>query len=206
MPYENFPRKIIGLLICGIAICSACTQSDWHEPYPPHRIADNLFYVGSRGLASYLVTTPEGHILINSSFERTVPLIRASIEKLGFKITDVKIILSSHAHGDHVEGTGLMQELTGAKVFVMQGDDGVMRSGGEGQYLYKDRWKPCRVDRVLKDGDKVNLGGATLFAHLTPGHTRGCTTWTMTATDHGKLREVVIIGSPNVNPGYELVN
>ena len=133
MPYENFPRKIIGLLICGIAICSACAQSDWHEPYPPHRIADNLFYVGSRGLASYLVTTPEGHILINSSFERTVPLIRASVEKLGFKITDVKIMLSSHAHGDHVEGQGLMQELTGAKVFAMEGDASVISSGGKGQ-------------------------------------------------------------------------
>jgi metallo-beta-lactamase class B len=205
MPYENFPRKIIGLLICGIAICSACAQSDWHEPYPPHRIADNLFYVGSRGLASYLVTTPEGHILINSSFERTVPLIRASIEKLGFKITDVKIMLSSHAHGDHVEGQGLMQELTGAKVFAMEGDASVISSGGKGQYLYDDHWRPCRVDRILKDGDKVTFGGATLTAHLTPGHTRGCTTWTMTFMDNGKPRQVVIIGSPNVNPGYQLV-
>jgi metallo-beta-lactamase class B len=184
-------------------------QSDWHEPFPPHRIADNLYYVGSRGLASYLVTTSEGHILINSSFERTVPLIRASIENLGFKITDVKIILSSHAHSDHVEGTALMQELTGAKVFVMEGDDGVMSRGGEGQYLHEDRWKPCRVDRVLKDGDKVTFGKpneATLVAHLTPGHTRGCTTWTMTTMDNGKPRRVVIIGSPNVNPGFQLVN
>jgi metallo-beta-lactamase class B len=206
-------RTFIVLVFCGLSLEAfragrvfGQDTSTWHEPFPPHRIADNFFYVGSRGLASYLITTSEGHILINCSFERTVPLIRASIEKLGFKIADVKIILSSHAHGDHVEGTGLMQELTGAKVFVMQGDDQVMRTGGEGQYLYKDRWKPCRVDRVLKDGEKVTLGGATLFARLTPGHTRGCTTWTMTVTDHGELREVVIIGSPNVNPGYELVN
>jgi metallo-beta-lactamase class B len=180
--------------------------SDWHEPFPPHRIADNLYYVGSRGLASYLITTPEGHILINSSFERTVPLIRASIEKLGFNIGDVKIMLSSHAHGDHVAGQALMQELTGARVFAMQGDDRVISSGGEGQYLYKERWKPCRVDRVLKDGDKVTLGGASLVAHLTPGHTRGCTTWTMTAMDGGRPLQVVIVGSPNVNQGYQLVN
>src|ERR1043165_6743934 len=179
--------------------------SGWHEPYPPHRIAANLYYVGSRGLASYLITTSEGHILINSCFERTVPLIRASIEKLGFKITDVKIMLSSHAHGDHVEGQGLMQELSGARLFVMEGDDGVIRSGGQGQYLYNDRWRPCRVDRVLKDGDKVSLGGASLVAHLTPGHTRGCTTWTMTVRDAGKALQVVIIGSPNVNAGYQLV-
>lgn len=205
-------RAFIGCLLFGIVISSqsgralAVDTSGWHEPFPPHRIADNLYYVGSRGLASYLIATPEGHILINSSFERTVPLIHASIEKLGFKIHDVKIILSSHAHGDHVEGTALMQEITGAQVFVMKGDDDVMRSGGQGQYLYKEGWRPCRVDRVLKDGDKVSLGGATLAAHLTPGHTRGCTTWTMTATDAGKPRHVVIIGSPNVNEGYQLVN
>ena len=200
----------MGCLICGFGLGNAIVRgqgpSDWHEPFPPHRIADNLWYVGSRGLASYLVTTPEGHILINSSFERTVPLIRGSIEKLGFKISDVKIILSSHAHGDHVEGTALMQELTGARVLVMQGDDGVIRNGGEGQYLYTERWRTCRVDRVLKDRDKVTVGGATLVAHLTPGHTRGCTTWTMTAMDAGKTQNVVVIGSPNVNPGYQLVN
>jgi metallo-beta-lactamase class B len=197
---------VLGCLICCVSTLFGQNTSDWHESFPPHRIADNLYYVGSRGLASYLVTTREGHILINSSFERTVPLIRASVEKFGFKLKDVKIMLSSHAHADHVAGQGLMQELTGAKVFVMEGDDGVIRTGGEGQYLYKDRWRPCRVDRVLKDGDKVILGDATLVAHLTPGHTRGCTTWTMTAMDHGTPRPVVIIGSPNLNPGYQLVN
>ncbi|HEV8544364.1 MAG TPA: subclass B3 metallo-beta-lactamase [Verrucomicrobiae bacterium] len=199
-------------LICGLAICSRISlifgqdTSTWHEPFPPHRVADNLYYVGSRGLASYLVTTPEGHILINPCFERTVPLLRASIEKLGFKITDVKIILSSHAHGDHVEGQELLRQLSGARVFAMKGDAHAISTGGEGQYLYHDRWKPCRVDRVLEDGDKVTLGRATLVAHLTPGHTRGCTTWTMTALDQGKPRQVVIIGSPNVNAGYRLVN
>jgi metallo-beta-lactamase class B len=198
--------SFITILSCSFLSTFAQDNREWHEPFPPHRIADNLYYVGSRGLASYLVTTTNGHILINSSFERTVPLIRASIEKLGFKIIDVKIILSSHAHGDHVEGTALMQELTGAQVFAMQGDDQVMRSGGEGQYLYKDHWKPCRVDAVIKDGDKVTLGNASLIAHLTPGHTRGCTTWTMTALDNKIPRQVVIIGSPNVNPGYRLVN
>lgn len=192
--------------LCVSRQSSGQDTSTWHESFPPHRIADNLYYVGSRGLASYLITTPEGHILINACFERTVPLIRASIEKLGFQMSDVKVILSSHAHGDHVEGQGLLQQLSGARIFAMRGDAEVMRQAGAGQYLYDDHWTPCRVDRVLKDGEEVTLGNATLVAHLTPGHTRGCTTWTMVAKDHGESRNVVIVGSPNVNPGYRLVD
>ena len=180
-------------------------QRDWNEPFPPHRIADNLYYVGSRGLSTYLITTKQGHLLINSSFERTVPIIRANVEQLGFKLSDVKILLASHAHSDHVEGHALLKELTGAKVYVMQGDDQVIAKGGASQYMYKGGWKPCPVDRVLQDGDKVTLGEATLTARLTPGHTRGCTTWTMDAQDGGKTYHVVIIGSPNVNAGYRLV-
>jgi metallo-beta-lactamase class B len=175
-------------------------------PFPPHRIADNLYYVGSRQLSTYLVTSKKGHILINSSFESTVPLIRRNVEQLGFRFSDVKILLASHAHGDHVEGHALLRQLTGAQVLVMRGDDGVIRSGGQGQYLYKDRWKPCPVTRVLEDGDKVTLGEVTLVARRTPGHTRGCTTWTMRTTDRGKPYDVVIVGSPNVNPGYRLVD
>ena len=181
-------------------------QNDWDEPFPPHRIAGNLYYVGSKGLSTYLVTSASGHILINASFERTVPIIRANVEKLGFKLSDVKIILSSHAHDDHVGGLALLKELTGAKVYVMAGDDKVISSGGHGQYLYKADWKPCKVDKILKDGDIVELGDAKLRAHLTPGHTRGNTTWTLQVNDQGKQLNAVIIGSPNVNPGFQLVN
>ena len=181
-------------------------QNNWDEPFPPHRIADNLYYVGSAGLSSYLITSPKGHMLINASFDRTVSLIRASVEKLGFKFTDVKIILTNHAHNDHVAGTALLKELTGAKVYVMEGDDKVVASGGQGQYKYTDTWKPVKVDKVLKDGQTVEIGGSKLRAHLTPGHTRGNTTWTMETTDQGKKLNAVIIGSPNVNPGFELVN
>ncbi len=181
-------------------------QNDWDEPFPPHKLADNLYYVGSKGLSTYLVTSSKGHILINSSFERTVPLIRASVEKLGFKMSDVKIILSSHAHDDHVAGHALLRELTGAAVYVMEGDAEVVRSGGKGQYKYTATWRPCKVDKVLKDGDEVTLGEARLRAHLTPGHTRGNTTWSMQVTDQGKPLSAVIVGSPNVNPGFELVN
>ncbi len=177
------------------------------EAFPAHRVVGNVYYVGSKSLATYLITTPEGHILINSGFEETVPLIRASVESLGFQMRDVKILLASHAHSDHVAGHSLLQERTGAKVCVMRGDDDVIASGGVGQYFYPDsRWPACKVDRVLKDREEVKLGGTTLIARLTPGHTRGCTTWTWSATEGGKNYHVVVIGSPNVNPGYRLVD
>src|SRR5882672_6569045 len=196
------------LLACVTAgAFPAFAQSDWHDPFPPHRIADHLYYVGSKGLASYLITTTNGHILINSSFERTVPILRTNIEALGFKFTDIKILLTSHAHSDHASGHALIKKLTGARVEVMEGDAQVIVNGGKGQYLYTedDAWKPCAVDRVLKDGDMVALGEARLTARLTPGHTRGCTTWLMQTTDGGKTWNVVIVGSPNVNPGYALI-
>jgi metallo-beta-lactamase class B len=177
------------------------------EPFPAHRVVGNVYYVGSKSLASYLITTPDGRILINSGFEETVPLIRVAVESLGFKLRDVKILLASHAHSDHVAGHALLKELTGAKVYVMRGDDGAITSGGEGQYLYKDsRWRPCAVDRVLEDGEEVKLGGVTLVARRTPGHTPGCTTWTWRVNEKDKTHDVVVIGSPNVNPGYQLVD
>ena len=196
----------IKLLLAALAFVLplAAQNNGWDDPFPPHRIADNLYYVGSRGLSTYLVTTSEGLILINASFDRTVPIIKSNVEKLGFKFSDVKILLTSHAHDDHVGGTALVKELTGAKVFVMEGDEKVLESGGHGQYLYKGAWNPVKVDRVLKDGDEVRLGDAVLKAIRTPGHTRGCTTWTMQAKYGGKVYNVVIVGSPNANPGYQL--
>lgn len=188
----------IALLLPVLALV-AQDRNDWHEPFPPHRIAGNLYYVGTGGLASFLVTTPEGHILINSSFERDVPLIRSSIEKLGFKFGDVKILLTSHAHDDHAAGSFLVKELTGAKVMVMAGDDDIVRKGG------KD-WKPCKVDRVLKDGDEVKLGGMILTAHWTPGHTKGATTWTFPVDDGGKTYRVLILSSLTINHPQGLVN
>jgi metallo-beta-lactamase class B len=173
------------------------------DSFPPHRIAENLYYVGSKGLATYLVTTGQGHILINPSFETTVPLLRTNVEKLGFKFTDIKILLNSHAHSDHVAGMALAKELSGAAVYVMKGDEKIVETGGASG---RRPWKPTSVQRVLADGDKVTLAGTTLTAVLTPGHTRGCTTWTMRAKLAGKNRNVVVVCSPNVNPNYRLVN
>ena len=187
----------------------AKAQNDWTEPFPAFRIAGNLYYVGSKGLANYLITTPKGHILINSDLEANVPLIRASIESLGFKFTDVKILLISHAHWDHDAGSAMIKKLTGAKYMVMDADVAVVESGGKNDFQYGNDpaqlYPPTKVDRRLRDGDQVKLGDAVLTAHLTPGHTKGCTTWTMKVNDSGKTRDVVIIGSPNVNPGYKLV-
>jgi metallo-beta-lactamase class B len=187
----------------------AQVNPDWIEPFPPFRIAGNLYYVGSKDLASYLIATPQGHILINSSLETSPPLIRASVEKLGFKLSDVRILLVSHAHWDHDGGSAAIKTLTGATYMVMDGDVSVVESGGKTDFQYGNSpaslYPPTKVDHVLHDGDEVKLGGTTLVAHLTPGHTKGCTTWTMKVTEAGKSYDVVIIGSPNVNDGYKLV-
>lgn len=171
---------------------------DWHQPFPGFKIAGNLYYVGTADLAVYLIHTPQGNILINSNFEQDVPLMRASLEKLGFNYKDTKIILISHAHGDHDAAVGLIQKETGAKVMVMDADVAEVQSTRPGR-------PAAHVDRVLHDGDTVELGGSKLTARLTPGHTKGCTTWTMQVREDGKTLNAVIVGSPNVNPGYILV-
>lgn len=198
------------LLAClGCALINKTDQNDWTTPFPAFRIAGNLYYVGSKDLASYLVTTPEGHILINSNLEEGVPLIRASVESLGFKFTDIKILLISHAHSDHSGGSALVKELTGAKYMVMDGDVDVVESGGKTDFYYANEpealFKATKVDHTLHDGDEVRLGGSVLVARLTPGHTKGCTTWTMKVQEDSKMYNAVIVGSPNVNPGYQLV-
>ena len=167
--------------------------------FPPHKIIGDLYYVGTGSLSSFLVVTPEGHILINTTFERNVPVIQKSVEELEFKFTDVRIVLGSHAHGDHMEGDALVKQLTGAQVMAMAEDVPAleaMRPGG----------KPHPVDKALRDGEEVTLGGMTLVAHLTPGHTRGTTTWSLKVPEAGRTYDVVIIGSLGVNPGVRLVN
>ena len=196
---------LIVLATSGQALAQGA--SDRMTPFPAFRIAGNLYYVGSKDLASYLITTPRGDILINSSYQESVPLIQHSIESLGFKMGDVKILLISHAHDDHDAGSAQIIKLSGAKYMVMDADVPVVESGVD--YFYtadKYHYPGVKVDRVLHDGDQVRLGGTVLVAHKTPGHTKGCTTWTMKVTDKGKTYNVVIVGSWNVNPGYRLVD
>jgi metallo-beta-lactamase class B len=201
--------SVVVLVLAFAGSLFAQANPEWTEPFPPFRIAGNLYYVGSKGLASYLITTPNGNILINSDLEANVPMISASIEKLGFHFADTKILLISHAHWDHDAGSAMIIQRTGAKYMVMDADVSVVESGGKTDFQYGSTpgslYRPVKVDRVLHDGDEVTLGGTVLVAHLTPGHTKGCTTWTMKVTDGGKSYNVVIVGSPNLNPGYKLV-
>jgi metallo-beta-lactamase class B len=205
------PTFLSSMLILLTAVTLiAQNPPEWTEPFPPDKVAGNIYYVGSKGLAAFLITTPQGHILINSNLQESVPQIQASVEKLGFHFSDVKILLISHAHFDHCAGSAKVKELTGASYMVMDADVPVVEAGGKRDFQYggsQDTWYPAtKVDRVLHDGDEVKLGDTVLVAHLTPGHTKGTTTWTMKVSDGGKIREVVIVGSPNVNPGYKLVH
>lgn len=205
----NHLRKICLTLVAlafGQAVC-AQANANWLTPIAPFQIADGLYYVGSRDLASYLVVTPQGNILINSSLEGSPPLIRKSVEQLGFRYGDIKILLISHAHFDHDAGSARIIRETGAKYMVMDDDVPVVESGGKLDFAYGDSPYPsAKVDRVLHDGDEVRLGDAVLVAHKTAGHTRGCTTWTMKVKQNGKTLDAVIVGSWNVNPGFRLVD
>ena len=186
------------LLTSENSVLRAQANPDWHRPFPAFKIAGNLYYVGTADLAVYLINTPQGNILINSDFAEDVPLIHKSIEGLGFKYGDTKILLISHAHSDHDEGVGLIKRETGARLMVMDADVPAVESTAPGR-------PGAHVDRVLHDGDTVELGGSRLTARLTPGHTKGCTTWTMQVHEGARTLNAVIIGSPNVNPGYVLV-
>ena len=186
----------LSILLPTAALAQA--NPDWHRAIPGFKIAGNLYYAGTADLAVYLIATPQGNILINSDFKEDVPAIRKSVEGLGFKWADTKIILISHAHGDHDEGVGLIKSQTGAQLMVMDADVAQVESSARGR-------PGAKVDRILHDGDTVVLGGAKLTARLTPGHTPGCTTWTMPVADGGRTLNAVIVGSPNVNAGYVLV-
>jgi metallo-beta-lactamase class B len=193
----------VGACVALPAPAPAQTQNpfaniDWNKPFPAHQVIGNVYYVGTEALATYLITTPEGHILINSDFESTLPAVRTSVESLGFRFEDIEIVLGSHAHGDHMEADALVKQLTGAQVLAMAEDVPALRAMTPGG-------KPHPIDRVLHDGDEVSLGGTTLTAHRTGGHTKGCTTWTLAVAEGGKAYNVLILCSVGVNPGYVLV-
>jgi metallo-beta-lactamase class B len=183
----------------------------WKAPVSPRRLVGNIYYVGAIGVSSYLITTPAGHILLDTGFEETVPIILRGVEQLGYKPGDIKFILSSHAHIDHVGGHALMkQTLAGAKVVASAADARVLESGGADDFIPFPRetilFTPVEVDQIVEDGEEVSLGGVVLTAHLTPGHTRGATTWTMQVSDTGvRPWDVVFYSSASINPGTRLV-
>ena len=179
---------------------------EWNQPFKPFRIIGNIYYVGTNNLACYLITTPAGHILLDTALEESGPLVRANITALGFKLNYIRIILSSHAHFDHVAGHAEMKKATGAQVFASAADAEVLESGGKKGFHPLDPYKPVKVDRLIKDGEIVRLGSAALKAHLTPGHTEGNTTWTTTVEENGKKYDVVFAGSMSINPGVRMMN
>lgn len=201
--------ELLASLVITLPIRSV-TVPAWTEPIPPFRIAGNLYYVGSADLALYLLATADGLILINCGLRESVPLIEQSVEKLGFRFRDIRILLISHAHYDHCGGCAEILKRTGAKYYVMEPDVPVVESGGRADFQYgrekSMRYPVAHVDRVLDDGDTVRLGDAVLTAHLTAGHTKGTTTWTLDVHDAGRTLHAVIIGGATLNPGYRLLN
>ncbi|PYS01559.1 MAG: subclass B3 metallo-beta-lactamase [Acidobacteria bacterium] len=175
------------------------------EAVEPFRIVGNIYYVGARNIASYLITTPEGHIMIDTGTKEMHDVIRTNVEKLGFKLQDIKILLSGHAHFDHVQGHAAMKRLTGAKVMAIGEDARALEAGADLSPLGDEGWEPVKVDRVLKDGDTVMLGGTTLRAVLTPGHTPGCTTWTTGVEEKRRPYSVVFQACGGPNAGVKLI-
>lgn len=196
-------RRILALAIALAAPAFARAQANdlsrnMNQPVPPFRIIGNIYYVGASDITSYLIVTSSGDILLDGGFVETAPQIEVNIKTLGFKLSDVKILISSHEHLDHAGGFAELKHLTGAQLVAMAEEVPTLTSGKS--------FPAVTPDRVIHDGDTVSLGDVTMTAHLTPGHTRGCTTWTMVTRDNGKPYNVVFVGSASVLPNYKLTD
>lgn len=200
-------RKLaLALLVTALPALAQNSERDrhWNQPVEPFRIVGNVYYVGAVEVSSFLITTPKGHILLDGGFPETAPQIERSIEKLGFKLRDVKILLSSHAHYDHAGGLAELKRATGAKLYAGAGDIALLTRGGADDPQFGDKYPfpPVETDHPLHDGERITLGGITVVAHATPGHTRGCTTYSLHTGGH----DVVFVGSPTAPEGYRLVD
>lgn len=214
LPSTRVPRGELAFAMGAIFLMtalSACGQADEeararNEPMTPFRIIGNIYYVGASDVTSFLITTPKGHILLDGGYKETARQIEANVATLGFKLKDVKILLNSHAHLDHAGGLAELKQKTAAKLMIMENDAELLARGGKGDFYFGDRltFPAATANRVLHDGDKVELRGVTMTAHLTPGHTKGCTSWTMRVTENDRQYDVVFIGSTSV-PGYTLL-
>jgi metallo-beta-lactamase class B len=206
-------RWLMGSLVALALVCCASQagvpgkMQQWNRPFPPYQVIGNVYYVGTNEIAQFLITTSAGHILLDSGFEASVPRLRENVEALGFHYRDIKLLLASHAHIDHVQAHALVRQQTGAQVIASVADAAFIESGGKGESVFAGvyDWTACPVDRRIADGEQVTLGTTTLTAHLTPGHTMGATTWTMMVQDSGKSLHVVFFPSANINPGVHLL-
>lgn len=213
MKRRLFSSLFTGAVLAGLLGLSPLAGSaqrnmadGWNRPVKPFRVVGNVYYVGAAEVSSFLITTPAGHILLDSGLPETVPLIRDGFKQLGFKLEDIKWLINSHAHFDHAGGLAELKALTGAKLAATEADAAQLALGGKDDFRWGDTlsFAPVKADRILKDGDTIQLGGVTMTARLTPGHTKGNTTWTMKAKENGKEYDVVFAGSMTA-PGYKLV-
>jgi metallo-beta-lactamase class B len=200
---------LLFLAIGGTALAqpqnAAPQNADWTRPFPPFRMIANIYWVGSYDLSTYLITTPQGNILINTGVGDTAQQIKASVEQLGFKIADTKILTATHGHFDHVAGMADLKKMTGARLIVSEGDKELLESGGKADFRFGEtpgaRFPPVTVDQTFKDGEKIALGGTELTAHHHPGHTKGATSFTLTVQEAGRSYRVIIANMPSINPG-----
>jgi metallo-beta-lactamase class B len=208
---RSLRSRIITVIGCAAAIllqaltANSQTPDTWTRPFPPFRIIGNIYWVGSYDLSTYLVTSPQGHILINTGVGDTAQQIKASVEQLGFKMADVKILTATHGHWDHVAGMAALKKLTGAALVVSEPEKALLESGGKADFRFgnvESSWfDPVKVDRTFKDGGTLSLGATALTAHLHPGHTKGATSFTTEVRENGKTYRVAIANMGSINPG-----
>jgi metallo-beta-lactamase class B len=181
------------------------TNADWTRPFPPFRIIGNIYWVGTYDLSTYLIVTPQGNILINTGVGDTANVIKANVEQLGFKLADTKILTATHGHYDHVAGMAALKRMTGATLAISERDAELLESGGKKDFRFGNtasaQFEPAKVDRLLKDGEHVTLGGTDLTVHHHPGHTKGAVSFTLTVQEGGKPYRVVIANMASINPG-----
>jgi metallo-beta-lactamase class B len=180
-------------------------NEEWTRPFPPFRVIGNVYWVGSYDLSSYLITTPAGHIIVNTGVGDTAKQIERSVAQLGFKLSDTKILTATHGHVDHVAGMAELKRMTGARVIVSEPEKPLLESGGRTDFRFGQtpgmQFEPVTVDETFTDGGSISLGGTTLVAHLHPGHTKGATSFTLDVTEAGRTYKVIIANMGSINPG-----
>ena len=204
-------RSIAFLILGSLAFVSSTRgqdDADWTRSFPPFRMIGNIYWVGSYDLSSFLITTPQGHILINTGVGDTARRIKASVEQLGFKLADTKILTTTQGHYDHVAGLAELKRMTGARVVVSEPEKELLESGGKLDFRFGDtpgaQFEPVKVDSTFKDNDTISLGGTVLTAHLHAGHTKGATSFTTNVRDGGKTYRVVVANMGSINPGVKM--
>lgn len=200
-------RSVAIFLVLGVSAI-AQDNPEWTKPFPPFRIVGNIYWVGSYDLSTYLITTPQGNILINTGIGDTAQQIKKSVETLGFKIEDTKILTATHGHYDHVAGLAALKRMTGATVMISEPDKVLLETGGKADFRFGNdeyaRFEPVKVDRTFKDSDTIALGGTVLTAHIHAGHTKGATSFTTNVQDGGRTYRVVIANMGSINPGVKM--